>query len=152
MDVTDWLIGISALATLALAAAAFLSIRKTAHIHRESIQENRRSRALDRIRSWATDSHRLLTATPLSGRGLTVEQKLKRVRQNIQVAMVDSFTTLADAEAIGGDLFEKTGKAVASIRQFSEIVEKHPDIRTFEAALKEVSDNLIAVINSISRL
>ena len=112
--------------------------------------ENHRNQALEKIRSWATDSHRLLTATPSSGRGLTVEQKLKGIRANIQVAMVDSFGALADAEAIGGDLLEKTGKAVISIRQFANVVEWHPDMPTFEAVLKEVSDNLIDVINSTS--
>lgn len=154
MNLHDWLnpVAIStlvlAIVTAVLAVAAFLSIRKTVHIHRESIQENRRSRVLDRIRSWATDSHRLLTATALSGRGLTLKQKLGRVRQNIQVVLVDGLAALADAQAIGGDLLAKTGKAVVSIRQFAEVVEQYPDMPTFEAALKEVSENLTDVINS----
>lgn len=137
----DWAIALSASVALLLVIVTFMALR-----------ENRRIGALNRIRSWAAGSNRVLTATRFKGQGLTVEQKLKRIRADIQAVMVDSLGALADAEALGGDLKERVGDAVISVANLKDIVEQHPDRPTLEAVLKKAVENLTDVINSTSGL
>jgi len=57
MNMTDWLIGISALATLALAIAAFLSIRQNRLVREQDFSRQR----LDNILNWAQTGLALLS-------------------------------------------------------------------------------------------
>lgn len=56
MNASDWLIGISALATLA--AAAFLSISQNRRIRDEDKQSDTKRRRLDDIRNWVMEAIR----------------------------------------------------------------------------------------------
>lgn len=58
MEVSDWLIGISALATLALAIAAFRSIKENRRIRDKDRDLDFKRRTLDGILNWAQEVHR----------------------------------------------------------------------------------------------
>lgn len=52
MNISEWLISISAFATIALALAAFLSIRQNRHMRAEEKQSDFKRRTLNEIISW----------------------------------------------------------------------------------------------------
>lgn len=67
MNISEWLISISAFATIALAVAAFLAIRQNRHMHAEEKQSDFKRRTLNEIISWVIQVNK--SCIPPSGTG-----------------------------------------------------------------------------------
>jgi len=129
----DWAIILSASVALFLVIAAFMAIR-----------ENRRLGALNRIRSWATEALRPIA---VSGRqAQTLEDMGKQIQGELGAALLGRIGAAADAEALGGSVYEKVWKAVKSLSEFNAMLTQIPDEATFKTKLSEVAEDLIDVL------
>lgn len=116
MNITDWLIGISALATLALAIAAFLSIRQN-RITREQDFDRQR---LDNILNWAQ-----------TGLALLSEEVSPQHRHNIELLVsrlepihAQRASMLNSSRKLGINFVNAVFKAVARLESYFDLATK----------------------------
>lgn len=139
MNITDWLIGISALATLALAIAAFLSIRQ----NRRDRLEERRRQTLERIRSWAEE---LVAVVTRPTRHREIEARKSELLGLLHVGGAKSVGVLKDAELVGGKVYLSVGIAQNAIFRFDARLRGSDAIADFMARFN--APNVKAIENT----
>ena len=134
-----WAIPLSAAFMLVLAYMAYISIA-----------ENRRREALNRMRTWAKDAIRMLSAPIQEELPILKRAKWK---ERIQAIRAESLITLADARVIGGDLEKKVKNAVSSLNSFTDLSERdNVPSADFRVSLTKLLTDLTEVINSASKI
>lgn len=140
MDVTDWLIGISAVATLALAIAAFLSIKVNRRDRLEERHKEHQRLALERIRGWAEGISELIMHPTLKAR--TLPQRLKELDVLLQASITkSSFGVLEDAKRLGDELYSPITDANSAIAKFMVRLRDEEAIAKFKNML-QIEDEL----------
>lgn len=139
---SGWAIVLSATVALLLVIVAFMTLR-----------ENRRSIALNRIRSWATESVRLITLSNinLESKSVTDEDAFNQLKTNVRAIKNLSWGVLGDAESLGSDMREKVGEAVVNFLGLDMVVDR-PDLPLFTDRLEKAMRSLSEVIQLTSKL
>jgi len=147
MNVTDWLIGVSALATLALAVAAFVSIKASRRSQLEERHKERQRQALERIRGWAEVISALLAQPSLQP---SLQRRLKELDSWLQSTAGKCLGVLSDAEQLGGDLNSYVKLAHITILSFVARLRSEEEIARHKTEYK-IEDEL-KLIGSIEEL
>lgn len=137
----DWAIIIGATATVILATAAFATVFI-------AIRENRRTSALDRIRSWAEGTFDVFTNPPKA----QLPQVLEEIRARLQPCHAKCIGILRDAELQGGDLNTKVKSAYISFCKYLSILGTEEDITTLKEYFKKTDFGDIKPITTTEEL
>lgn len=153
MDTTDWLIGASALATLGLAVAAFLSIRENRRI-RES---HYRRQGLDTVLNWAQ------TGVSILSEDISIQHRhnIELLKYPLVTIHAERNGILRSSEAFRQDFINAVFKAVTRLEHLFDIVKRitegppSPEPALGDKLLtskKEAFDSFVAVVESANNL
>lgn len=136
--VNDWAAALSATAAVLLIITAFMAIR-----------ENRRTRSLDKIRSWAEDAITLLYLPSTEEIPLV---KWSELEKKLKTILARSVSPLAISESFGGDLEKKVKKASAKLTGLVKTVDHADKFTAAIPSVEELLKDLVEVLDSASKL
>lgn len=114
-----------------------------------AIRENRRTQALDTVRSWAEDAIMLLY---VPGEQEIPLLKWSELEVKLKTIAAKSVGARANAKKFGGDLDEKVKKAVANLVKLMDTVDHADRLADAIPSVEELLKDLLEVMDSASKL